>query len=295
MKTKLLFLAFIMLGFISVGQVSFLPPAYVPNATTAKLDKEILVNTMIYVGALHVPYICKKGIGGNMMTMTQAITNGYISIYSYSMPDSTYLHSTGVEKAYGGYTFYSPSNVFYGSFIGTVTGNATSLLTRDTTNHWYSIATRYWAGQTFAPITGSSAYWAMADTGANKYLAAYYTTNTAIALKWAKTDTGAYKALATYYDLHHNYAPLSGASMSNLTVSDLPSCTIAAGTATPTLLADTVNTHVSGLTSGAIILCSYAGVVGAVDSNCFVKTVKAGNFTLQGKHGIPINYWIPKK
>lgn len=58
--------------------------------------------------------------------------------------------------------------------------NAATLLNRDTTNHWYSIATRFWASQNF---------WLKTDTGANKKLAAYYWAVTQFALKTAKSDT----------------------------------------------------------------------------------------------------------
>ncbi len=84
-------------------------------------------------------------------------------------------------------------------------------------------------------------------------------------------------------------------SATGITGSALPTFTIAAGTATPVLLADTINIPVSGLTTSAIIICSYAAYVAPTDTMCFVKTVKTGHFTLCGKNGIPINYWIPKK
>lgn len=43
--------------------------------------------------------------------------------------------------------------------------------------------------------------WASSDTNANKKLAAYYTTMTAIALKAAKSDTGSNGKNAAYYDM----------------------------------------------------------------------------------------------
>ena len=116
-KTSILLIAFLLLGLFSVAQVSYLPPAYVPNATTAKLNLGIPVNTIVFVGSLHVPYICIKEIGGGIMTMTQAIAGSYLTTYPYTVVDSTYLHSTGVEKAYGAYTFYNPLNIFYAAYL----------------------------------------------------------------------------------------------------------------------------------------------------------------------------------
>ena len=117
MKTKLLLIGLIFLGFVSMAQVSYLPPAYVPNATTAKIDKGIPVNTIVFVGALHVPYICIKEIGGGTMTMAQAIAGSYLTGFSYNLMDSSYLHSTGVEKAYAAYTFYSPLSIIYAAYL----------------------------------------------------------------------------------------------------------------------------------------------------------------------------------
>ena len=129
MKTKILIITFLLLGLFSVAQVSYLPPAYVPNATTAKLNLGIPVNTIVFVGSLHVPYICIKEIGGNMMTMAQAIAGGYLTTYPYTVVDSTYLHSTGAEKAYGSYTFYNPLNIFFGAYGSYATLIATTALT----------------------------------------------------------------------------------------------------------------------------------------------------------------------
>jgi hypothetical protein len=83
-----------------------------------------------------------------------------------------------------------------------------------------------------------------------------------------------------------------------LTASVLPSFTIAAGHATPTLVADTVNVAVAGLTTSAIILCGYAATATTTvtfDTLARVYAVRTSNFTLSGKHGLVINYWIPKK
>ena len=80
-----------------------------------------------------------------------------------------------------------------------------------------------------------------------------------------------------------------------LTASVLPTFTLACGTATCTLLADTVNVPIAGITSNSIVICSYAAALSGTDTACWVKTVKASSITLAGKHGRAINYWIPKK
>ena len=84
-------------------------------------------------------------------------------------------------------------------------------------------------------------------------------------------------------------------SATGITGSTLPTFTIAAGTATPVLLADTVGFAVSGLTASAIVIVCYAELVGAPDTVAQVHTVRAGWLTLMGENSKAINYWIPKK
>ncbi len=84
-------------------------------------------------------------------------------------------------------------------------------------------------------------------------------------------------------------------SATGITGSTLPTFTIAAGTVTPVLLADTIGFAVSGLTTGAIVLVSPAAALATTDTVPYVKQVRTGWLTLGGKNGVAINYWIPKK
>ena len=85
MKKLFLFSVFLFFSLVSIGQLQYLTPAYVPNETTAKLDVGVPINTVIYAGINHVPYICIKQIGGGIQTMQQAINGGYIIPSPYSV------------------------------------------------------------------------------------------------------------------------------------------------------------------------------------------------------------------
>jgi len=82
---------------------------------------------------------------------------------------------------------------------------------------------------------------------------------------------------------------------STITVSGLPSHTIAAGQVTPVVLYDTIGFAVSGLTTNSIVVVSYAEPIPTADTIACVYSVKAGWLTLMGENGKKINYWIPKK
>lgn len=79
-----------------------------------------------------------------------------------------------------------------------------------------------------------------------------------------------------------------------LTASVLPTFTIAAGQTTPVGV-DTSQVTVSGLTTSAIVLCSYAENITAADTLPSVYRIVSGKVTLRGKANKKIDYWIPKK
>ena len=251
---------FLAIGLFSVAQVSFLPPAYVPNATTAKLDVGIPANTIIFVGALHVPYICIKTIGGGTMTMAQAISGAYIAAYSYNLTDSTYLHSTGVEKAYGTYTFYNPLSIWYGSY-----GNFASLVVPTT-------LTLPGTTNTVVKTTGN----------ANSVTFAH-------SAKVTDTAFATVGFVTTANSTNNNTA--------TIIATKVPWFTVAAGVCTHNVVSvlDTCGCAALGLTTSGMALCQYVALTtSAVDTLPVVYQYKAGWITFQGKYKKDIKYWIPK-
>jgi hypothetical protein len=89
--------------------------------------------------------------------------------------------------------------------------------------------------------------------------------------------------------------PLTGGTVSGATTfSVLPTFTIAAGTVTPIINADTIGAAVAGLTTNAVIMCAYKAFIASPDTLPYA-VAKAGWATFYGKRNHAINYWIPKK
>ena len=143
MKRLTILIGFILFGVIGHAQVQYLPPAYVPNDISARITLGVPYGTIIYAGDMHVPYICLKEIGGNTMTMLQAINGGYLMLSPYSVTvgslwgkqDTTRYRYELTADAQNNLTvpttLHGYSLVFYnGSLVGNAlwTGKGTAVL-----------------------------------------------------------------------------------------------------------------------------------------------------------------------
>ncbi len=109
MKKSIAILAvFLLSATLTFGQ--FLTPIRV-SSTTATFGHFVPKGTTInYLG---YDYYTNHEAGAGQ-TLAGLLTLGYATLKNQSGADTTYLHSTGIDKAYGNYTF-SGTNVFSGA------------------------------------------------------------------------------------------------------------------------------------------------------------------------------------
>jgi len=208
---KLIFLVCILFASVmanaQVPTQNFMAPYWI-SSTTTNFTHSLPKGTIVY-GNFILPVITNTvvGTGYNYTTMIAA---GKAVLQSSAVTDSSYVHTTGSDIAYGNY-------IFYGSVTATITGHSSLDL----------------------PLTGGT---------------------------------------------------VSGST----TFSLLPSFTIAAGTLTPIINADTIGTAISGLTTSSIVMLNYSAFHASPDTLPYA-VCKTGWLTVHGKRNFAVNYWIPKK
>ena len=97
---KLILIAFVLVSTTMFGQ-KFMTPFNVPTTSTA-FGKSVPAGTIIYVGG--VQYVTNAA-AGSTSTVNSMLTAGTAALVPSTAGDTSYLHSTGTDVAYGNYTF----------------------------------------------------------------------------------------------------------------------------------------------------------------------------------------------
>jgi hypothetical protein len=172
MKTISIFIAVFLIAAISFGQARYLTPLRV-TSTSQAFGRFVPNGTVIYL--LGISYYTTSDAGA-AQTLAGMLTAATAKLTTASITDSTFIHSTGIDKSYANMTWYG-TNTFSSTLTGTLTGSASlNWLKTDTTYANKKMETFYHAGLTFAPkasptFTGTVTHpYATGDSTLSKYI-----------------------------------------------------------------------------------------------------------------------------
>ena len=267
MKKLSIFLVFLIVATMAFGQYKLNKVVSVPTATS-KLGTNLFAGDHVYCTATGNEYILKTNQGGASTVTTIVASGNYTLLTTYSAtPTLTTLTLTGLATLpwiHATHTLITNDSVT--NLVASTLAKAPTVSVATTLN---------------LPGTANTVVKTVGNPNSITFAHSVTVTDTSRPATLAVTGNGSVSGTLL----------ASGA----LTASVLPSFTIAAGTATPVLVGDTVGFAVAGLTTGAIVIVCPAAGLATTDSVPYVKQCRTGWLTLGGKHSTAINYWIPKK